>query len=116
MPCVNHSHFILLWLYFHVAESGKKSTWRYRFRVDGKESICVLGEYPDMSLEQARKARMERQQERWSGSHAKAVLGTLERDAFPSLGACPVDAVTPPMVLELIRSIENRGAIKCYNG
>ncbi|MCW5200593.1 DUF4102 domain-containing protein, partial [Desulfobulbus sp. F4] len=45
-------------LYFHVAESGK-STWRYRFRVDGKESVCVLGEYPDMSLEQARKARAE---------------------------------------------------------
>ncbi|WP_420208533.1 Arm DNA-binding domain-containing protein [Candidatus Electronema sp. JC] len=46
-------------LYFHVAESGK-STWRYRFRVDGKESTCcVLGEYPDMSLEQARKARAE---------------------------------------------------------
>ncbi|CAK8722982.1 MAG: protein of unknown function (DUF4102) [Candidatus Electronema aureum] len=40
-------------LYFHVAESGK-STWRYRFRIDGKESTCVLGEYPDMSLEQAR--------------------------------------------------------------
>jgi hypothetical protein len=37
-------------LYFHVAESGK-STWRYRFRIDGKESTCVLGEYPDMSLE-----------------------------------------------------------------
>ena len=62
-------------LYFHVAESSK-STWRYRFRVDGKESICVLGEYPDMSLEQ----------ERWSGSHARAVLGTLEHDAFPALG------------------------------
>ncbi|WP_417914606.1 Arm DNA-binding domain-containing protein [Candidatus Electronema sp. JM] len=32
-------------LYFHVAESGK-STWCCRFRVDGKESICVLGEQP----------------------------------------------------------------------
>jgi elongation factor G len=62
-------------LYFHVAESSK-GTWRYRFRVDGKESICVLGEYPDMSLEQ----------ERWSSSHARAVLGTLEHDAFPALG------------------------------
>jgi hypothetical protein len=45
-------------LYFHVAKSGK-STWRCRVRVDGKESICVLGKYPDMSLEQARKARAE---------------------------------------------------------
>jgi hypothetical protein len=34
-------------------------SWRYHFRIDGKESICVLGKYPDMSLEQARKARAE---------------------------------------------------------
>ncbi len=144
-------------LYFHVAKSGK-STWRYRFRVDGKESTCVLGEYPDMSLEQARKARaearelvkagknpsherqkekqevieqqkaereaaansfeavarewMERQQERWSRGHARAVLGTLERDAFPFIGDCPVDAVTPPMVLEIAKNIEKRGALE----
>ncbi|MCI5150508.1 MAG: DUF4102 domain-containing protein [Candidatus Electrothrix sp. MAN1_4] len=43
-------------LNFHVAPSGKK-TWRYRFRLDSKESTYVLGEYPDMSLEQARTAR-----------------------------------------------------------
>jgi integrase len=144
-------------LYFHVAESGK-STWRYRFRMDGKESVCVLGEYPDMSLEQARKARaearelvkagknpsherqkekqavieqqkaereaaansfeavarewMERQQERWSKSHAKAVRWELEHDAFPFFGDCPADAVTPPMVIEAVRSIENRGALE----
>jgi hypothetical protein len=55
-------------LYFHVAESGK-STWRYRFRVDGKESICVLGEYPDMSLEQARKARAEAREQVKAGKN-----------------------------------------------
>jgi hypothetical protein len=55
-------------LYFHVAESGK-STWRYRFRVDGKESICVLGKYPDMSLEQARKARAEAREQVKAGKN-----------------------------------------------
>lgn len=55
-------------LYFHVAESGK-STWRYRFRVDGKESTCVLGEYPDMSLEQARKARAEAREQVKAGKN-----------------------------------------------
>ena len=39
-------------LYFHVAESGK-GTWRYRFRVNGKESICVLEEYLDMQGEKS---------------------------------------------------------------
>ncbi len=144
-------------LYFHVSVSGKK-TWRYRFKLDNKESTYVLGEYPDMSLEQARKARAEarekvkaninpaherrdkkqavikqrraeqeivrnsfeavarewiqQQGERWSKDHTNAVRATLERDAFPFLGESPVDAITPPMVLEVIKNIESRGALE----
>lgn len=45
-------------MFLHVAKSGKK-TWRYRFRIAGTESTCVLGEYPQMTLEKARHARME---------------------------------------------------------
>ncbi|MGR0480940.1 MAG: tyrosine-type recombinase/integrase [Candidatus Electronema sp. V4] len=48
----------------------------------------------------------------WSGSHAKAVRWELEHDAFPFFGGCPADAVTPPMVLEAVRSIEERGALE----
>ena len=44
-------------LFLHVAESGKK-TWRYRYRIAGTESTFVMGEYPQMSLEEARKARV----------------------------------------------------------
>jgi hypothetical protein len=41
-------------LFLHVATSGKK-TWRYRFELPpGTESGIVLGEYPVMSLENAR--------------------------------------------------------------
>jgi integrase len=144
-------------LNFHVAPSGKK-TWRYRFRLDNKESTYVLGEYPDMSLEQARKARvearekvkaglnpaherkgqkqavieqqraerelarnsfeavacewMQQQGERWSRNHANAVRATLERDAFPFLGDSRIEAITPPMVLEVVKKIESRGALE----
>ena len=45
-------------LHFHVAKSGKK-TWRYRYRIAGTESTFTLGEYPQMSLEKARVARIE---------------------------------------------------------
>ncbi len=44
-------------LHFHVAKSGKR-TWRYRYKIGGTESTYVLGEYPQMSLEKARTARM----------------------------------------------------------
>lgn len=45
-------------LYFHVSPSGKR-TWRYRYRLSGNESTYTLGEYPLMTLEKARIARME---------------------------------------------------------
>ena len=45
-------------MHLYVAPSGLM-TWRYRFRLGGKESTFTLGEYPRMSLEQARLARME---------------------------------------------------------
>ncbi|MEN8135451.1 MAG: tyrosine-type recombinase/integrase [Thermodesulfobacteriota bacterium] len=144
-------------LYFHVATSGKK-TWRYRYKIDGSESTFVMGEYPHMSLENARKERfaiqelvkaginpakqrrktrqetiekeaekskakknsfeqvalewIEQQRERWTHNHANAVLATLRADAFPIIGDIPVDAIQPPQVLQVIRTIEKRGALE----
>jgi len=144
-------------LYFHVAKSGKR-TWRYRFKIAGTESTFTLGEYPQMSLEQARKCRVDarekvkaginparerrekkqalregeeatrktgknsfefvahewigQQRERWSRDHSNAVLATLARDVFPRIGAHRVDTITPPMVLDVVRNIESRGALE----
>ncbi len=143
-------------LYLYISTTGLKS-WRYRFKINKKESSVVLGEFPAMSLEQSRSARMEAremvkagknpahekrkgkqeaiaaeekerktarnsfervaldwietQQGTWSKGHAVAVLKTLKNDVFPLLGANRVDAITPPMVLQVIRAIEKRGAL-----
>ena len=44
-------------LFLHIAASGKK-TWRYRYELPpGKESTFVIGEYPVLSLEDARVER-----------------------------------------------------------
>ncbi len=45
-------------LYLEVTPSGSK-LWRYRFRLHGKESLFSLGEYPSVSLAEARKQREE---------------------------------------------------------
>ncbi|MDD2893403.1 MAG: integrase arm-type DNA-binding domain-containing protein [Halothiobacillaceae bacterium] len=45
-------------------------------------------------------------------SHKKKVMGRLERDVFPYLGNLPADAVTAPLVLEIIRRVESRGTIE----
>ena len=43
-------------LYLEVTPSGSKH-WRYRFRLDGKESLFSIGEYPDVKAAEARQLR-----------------------------------------------------------
>ena len=141
----------------YIAKSGLK-TWRYRFKIAGKESTFTLGEYPKMGLEEARFARMEarelvrkgknpviirkqekqleidkqeayrrvkensfktialewieKQKDSWSKDHAQAVLNTLRFDAFTEIGDIPVDTITPPLVLNILRKIEDRGSLE----
>jgi len=43
-------------LFILVKTSGSKS-WRFKYRLDGKEKLLVIGDYPAHSLAQARKTR-----------------------------------------------------------
>lgn len=43
-------------LYLEVKPNGSK-LWRYRYRIAGKENLFAVGEYPSLSLQDARKAR-----------------------------------------------------------
>lgn len=43
-------------LYLEVKPNGRKA-WRYRYRIGGKENLFAMGDYPKMSLQDARKAR-----------------------------------------------------------
>jgi Integrase len=45
-------------LYIEVRPTGSK-LWRYRYRIAGKENVFALGEYPEVSLSDARTARDE---------------------------------------------------------
>ena len=47
----------------------------------------------------------------WSENHANRVLGSLKRDAFPSIGHQPVSEIQPPEVLALVRKVESRDAL-----
>ena len=48
---------------------------------------------------------------RWTESHRARVVASLEADAFSALGDLPIKEITPPMVLEVIRAVESRGAL-----
>lgn len=45
-------------LYLEVKPNGSK-LWRYRYRIAGRENLFAIGEYPQISLADARKARDE---------------------------------------------------------
>jgi putative integrase len=45
-------------LYIVINPNGSK-LWRYRFRIDGKESVFAIGAYPEISLAEAREKRKE---------------------------------------------------------
>lgn len=44
-------------------------------------------------------------------AHANRVIRRMERDAFPALGARPIDEIDAPEILEVIRVVEARGAL-----
>lgn len=48
----------------------------------------------------------------WVKSHAEKIIQRFERDIFPWIGATPISEVTPPILLSVIRRIEERGALE----
>lgn len=126
-------------LFLFVTPGGRKG-WRVKYRLKGKEQLATLGQYPAMSLPEARAQRdglkerikaggeaaqirkpmtfaelarawHEDRKGRWSEQHAADVMGNLERDAFPVLGEIPIGAIDEPMVLDLLEAVEGRGRL-----
>lgn len=48
----------------------------------------------------------------WAPSHAEKIIRRLERDVFPWLGARPIAVIKPPEILQLLKRVEERGAIE----
>ncbi len=48
----------------------------------------------------------------WAKVHASDIMRNLERDVFPSIGALPIAQLKPPKIMEVLRPIEDRGAVE----
>jgi integrase len=48
----------------------------------------------------------------WVASHADKIIRRLERDVFPYLGSRPINSITAPALLTVLRRIETRGALE----
>lgn len=46
----------------------------------------------------------------WKPDYGTTILNRLEKDVFPIIGDCPITDITPKMLLDLGKSIQQRGA------
>ncbi|AKH67711.1 Integrase [Spongiibacter sp. IMCC21906] len=53
-----------------------------------------------------------KQKPTWAESHWSKVDRMMERDLFPYLGTRPLNEITPPELLAVLRKIESRGALE----
>lgn len=136
-------------LYLEVKPNGSK-LWRYRYRIAGKENLFAVGEYPALSLQDARKSRDDardlvkqgihpsharqsmltdqlvknantfeavarewigKMKPDWTEYHHKQVTNCFEQNAFPKLGRLPIRNVTAAHLLDILQTMEKRGAV-----
>lgn len=65
----------------------------------------------DNSFENVAREWHEKQKDRYTVKHHKAVLTRLENDAFPLLGSRPINQIKAPELLVAVQKIEKRGAV-----
>lgn len=52
----------------------------------------------------------ENRKDRWRSRYAEEVITRLKNDIFPEIGNYPIKEIEPPVLLQVIRKIEKRGA------
>jgi integrase len=45
----------------------------------------------------------------WTPEHAEHLINYLHNDVYPALGACPIEKITAPDILAVVRGIEQQG-------
>ncbi|HEX2594768.1 MAG TPA: integrase arm-type DNA-binding domain-containing protein [Rhizomicrobium sp.] len=65
-----------------------------------------------VKFEDAAREWHDLQKGRWAPVHAEDVITSLERDVFPALGSKPLALIDEPMVLAVLRAVEERGSIE----
>lgn len=133
-------------MYLFVSTAGGKY-WRLDYRYNGKKKTHSLGEYPYISLADARKRRYEAKElldsgidpssikkknivksnnifsvyaYQWlnnqKGSISERYLEQkkrrLELDVLPYIGNEAMDAITPKMILDVVKRMEDRNAVE----
>ncbi|MDR2523354.1 MAG: integrase arm-type DNA-binding domain-containing protein, partial [Synergistaceae bacterium] len=126
-------------LYIEVNPTGRKY-WKVRYMADGQAKKVTLGEYPYISLKEARRRRddvrgmavtgQEPQKppktfrdaaSEWyethiksvcSQTHAVTVISRLERFLYPKLGDKVLKEISAADVLDILKALQNSGIVE----
>lgn len=79
----------------------------YRKAAKAKNDMLAVSRFEVVAREWFEKKRGQ-----WVDSHAVTVISRLEGNVFPRLGARPISEITAPELLEVLRTIEARGAVE----
>jgi integrase len=104
-----------LWPAVSLAEAQKRADAARRDLAAGLDPRLALAPSRPAAFgrdfETVARAWHARRKDRWSAGYGAEVLGSLEADVFPRLGALDVARISPRMVLQVVRAIEARDAI-----
>ncbi|WP_390167187.1 tyrosine-type recombinase/integrase [Thiorhodovibrio frisius] len=64
------------------------------------------------SIEVIAREWFQRHSQNWVPNHANRIIRRLEKDFFPWIGNIPITDLKPPQILDVIRRIEDRGALE----
>jgi hypothetical protein len=92
-----------------LVRQGKRQSIRLQRAIEKlKEAGLPL---PD-SFEAIAREWFAKHQPTWASSHADKIIRRLERDLFPWIGSRPIASIKPPEILQLLKRVEERGAIE----
>jgi len=124
-------------LYLFITPSGAKS-WRANYQRAGKQATRTYGQWPGLTLADARKAHaaardlvaapaakvmptFETVTRDWlkiklptlsNGKHQIQVENTLERYAFPTIGKKPIDTITRKELVAVVQAVQATGIVE----
>ncbi|HEX7877420.1 MAG TPA: integrase arm-type DNA-binding domain-containing protein [Sphingobium sp.] len=81
-------------------------------KVDRKQKAAVAAIANGNTFEAIAREWHAQQQKIRAQRYAGQILDRLEADVFPAIGTLPITAITPALVLTIIRAVEARGAIE----
>ena len=90
----------------------RKAAKAAQVETEEAEAREAQGLPPVNSFEAVAREWFDVKQGGWAPGYSEKIIARLENDIFPWLGRAPINSITPPQLLEVLRRIESRGVVE----